>query len=197
MEYIDYFGRILNSDFLQKGDDELTMVEEAQGDEKEQRVKIVCSSSSVSKMSLYGFNALEKGTAELFPFFNQRTVGSGKAPHGLTSFCDYILLVQHVKGLFVFFLEMKRGDIGDADKQIEAATVFFDYVRQSAERIKSVNSFPDFNPELVQYRKIIISDKCSNKRGTKDNDIDDFDMNDVIQHNCHDEFRPIKYCVRN
>ncbi len=47
MEYIDYFGRILNSDFLQKGDDELTMVEEAQGDEKEQRVKIVCSSSSV------------------------------------------------------------------------------------------------------------------------------------------------------
>lgn len=197
MDYIDYFEWILNSEFLQKGDNALTMVEKAQGNEKEQKVKIVCSSSSVSKMSLYGFNALEKGTAELFPFFNQRTAGHGKAPHGLTSFCDYILLVQHTKGLFVFFLEMKRGDNGDADKQIEASTLFFDYVRQSAERIKSVNSFPDFNLELVQYRKIIISDKCSNKRGTKDNDIDDFDMNDVIQHNCHDEFRPIKYCALN
>jgi len=197
MEYIDYFEWILNSDFLQKEDNALTMVEKAQGKEKMQKVKIVCSSSSVTKMSLYGFNALEKGTAELFPFFNQRTLDPGKAPHGLTSFCDYILLVQHVKGLFVFFLEMKRGGIGDADKQIEASTMFFDYVKQSAERIKSVNSFPDFDPKLVQYRRIIISDKCSNKRGTKDNDIDDFNMNKVIIHNCHDEFRPIKYCIRN
>ncbi|MBR3492449.1 MAG: hypothetical protein IKH44_09155 [Bacteroidales bacterium] len=197
MEYIDYFEWILNSKFLQKGDDELTMIEEAQGDEKAQKVRIVSSSSSISKMRLYGFNALDKGTKDLFPFFNQRTRDPGKAPHGLTSFCDYILLVQHVKGLFVFFFEMKRGDNGDADKQIEASTMLFDYVRQSAERIKSVNSFPDFNPELVQYRRIIISEKCSNKRGTKDNDIEDFDMNDVIQHNCHDEFRPLKYCVRN
>lgn len=197
MEYIDYFEWILNSDFLQKGADALTMVEPDNGIDKEQRVNIVSNSKSISKMNLYCFNTPDKSADKLLPFFNQRTVDPNKAPHGLNSFCDYILLVQHDKGLFVFFLEMKRGDNGDADKQIEASTVFFDYVRQSAERIKSVNSFPDFDPELVQYRRIIISDKYSNKRGTKDNDIDDFDMNDVIQHNCHDVFRPIKYCIRN
>ena len=194
MEYIDYFGWILNSDFLQKGDDELTMVEEAQGGEKEQRVRIVCSSSSVSKMSLYGFNALEKGTAELFPFFNQRTVGSGKAPHGLTSFCDYILLVQHVKGLFVFFLEMKRGRHDDADKQIEASSVFFDYIVQSAERVKAENGFQDFDPQQVRYRKIVINNASSNKRITKDKDLEGLDLNSVIIHKCQSEFRPVGYC---
>ena len=201
MEYIDYFNRILNSDFLQKGGDELTMIEKAQGNEKEQRVKIVNSSSSISKMRLYGFNNFKKGTAELFPFFNQRTVDPGKVPHGLTSFCDYILLVQHVKGLFVFFIEMKREGVGDADKQIEASCTFFDFILKSAERIKSVNSFPDFNPELVRYRRIIVLETHSKKKRIKsetlDKKIKDFDMNEVIPHYCHDEFRPLPYCEHN
>lgn len=124
MEYIDYFEWILNSVFLQKGNDALTLIEPAVGENKEQRVVVKSASNSISSMKLYRFNNLEEDGKVLFPYFNQRTV-EPEAPHGLNSFCDYILLVQHVKGLFVFFLEMKRGRHDDADKQIEASSVFF------------------------------------------------------------------------
>lgn len=197
MQYIDYFEWILNSKFLQKGDDELTMIEPADGENKEQRVCIKSASRAISSMKLYGFNTPETNASKLLPFFNQRGSVEPIAPQGLLRFCDYILLVQHDKGLFVFFLEMKRGAKGNAEKQIEASTAFFDYVRQSAERIKSENSFPDFDSKQVRYRRIIISDEFSNKKGTRDNDIEDFDMDAVIQHKCHDEFRPAKYCVCN
>ncbi len=200
MEYIDYFERILNSDFLQKGDEALTMIEHDNGIDRVQKVNVVSNSNSISKMRLYCFNDFEKGTATLFPFFNQQTGGSNKAPHGLNSFCDYILLVQHNKGLFVFFLEMKRGVNGDAEKQIEAAVTLFDYILKTAVRIKSINSFPDFDAEQVRYRKIIISESHSKKRRTKETinkDLDDFDMNEVIPHKCHDEFSPVGYCERN
>lgn len=193
MEYIDYFEWILNSDFLQKGNDALTLIEPAAGENKEQRVVVKSASNSISSMKLYRFNNLEEGGKVLFPYFNQRTV-EPEAPHGLNSFCDYILLVQHVKGLFVFFLEMKRGRHDDADKQIEASTVFFDYIMQSAERIKAENGFQDFDPQQVSYRKIVINNASSNKRITKDKDLEDLDLNSVIIHRCQSEFRPVGYC---
>ena len=193
MEYIDYFEWILNSDFLQKGNDALTLIEPAAGENKEQRVVVKSASNSISSMKLYRFNNLEEGGKVLFPYFNQRTV-EPEAPHGLNSFCDYILLVQHVKGLFVFFLEMKRDRHDDADKQIEASTVFFDYIMQSAERIKAENGFQDFDPQQVSYRKIVIYNASSNKRITKDKDIEDLDLNSVIIHKCQSEFRPVGYC---
>ena len=193
MEYIDYFEWILNSDFLQKGNDALTLIEPAAGENKEQRVVVKSASNSISSMKLYRFNNLEEGGKVLFPYFNQRTV-EPEAPHGLNSFCDYILLVQHVKGLFVFFLEMKRDRHDDADKQIEASTVFFDYIMQSAERIKAENGFQDFDPQQVSYRKIVINNASSNKRITKDKDIEDLDLNSVIIHKCQSEFRPVGYC---
>ena len=193
MEYIDYFEWILNSDFLQKGNDALTLIEPAVGENKEQRVVVKSASNSISSMKLYRFNNLEEDGKVLFPYFNQRTV-EPEAPHGLNSFCDYILLVQHVKGLFVFFLEMKRGRHDDADKQIEASSVFFDYIMQSAERIKVENGFQDFDPQQVRYRKIVINNATSNKRITKDKDIEDLDLNSVIIHKCQSEFRPVGYC---
>lgn len=193
MEYIDYFEWILNSDFLQKGNDALTLIEPAAGENKEQRVVVKSASNSISSMKLYRFNNLEEGGKVLFPYFNQRTV-EPEAPHGLNSFCDYILLVQHVKGLFVFFLEMKRGRHDDADKQIEASSVFFDYIMQSAERIKAENGFQDFDPQQVKYRKVVINNASSNKRITKDKDIEDLDLNSVIIHRCQSEFRPVGYC---
>lgn len=193
MEYIDYFGWILNSDFLQKGNDALTLIEPAVGENKEQRVVVKSASNSISSMKLYRFNNLEEDGKVLFPYFNQRTI-EPEAPHGLNSFCDYILLVQHVKGLFVFFLEMKRGRHDDADKQIEASSVFFDYIMQSAERIKVENGFQDFDPQQVRYRKIVINNATSNKRITKDKDIADLDLNSVIIHKCQSEFRPVGYC---
>jgi hypothetical protein len=193
MQYIDYFEWILNSDFLQKGNDALTLIEPAVGENKEQRVVVKSASNSISSMKLYRFNNLEEDGKVLFPYFNQRTV-EPEAPHGLNSFCDYILLVQHVKGLFVFFLEMKRGRHDDADKQIEASSVFFDYIMQSAERIKVENGFQDFDPQQVRYRKIVINNATSNKRITKDKDIEDLDLNSVIIHKCQSEFRPVGYC---
>ena len=193
MEYIDYFEWILNSDFLQKGNDALTLIEPAVGENKEQRVVVKSASNSISSMKLYRFNNLEEDGKVLFPYFNQRTV-EPEAPHGLNSFCDYILLVQHVKGLYVFFLEMKRGRHDDADKQIEASSVFFDYIMQSAERIKVENGFQDFDPQQVRYRKIVINNATSNKRITKDKDIEDLDLNSVIIHKCQSEFRPVGYC---
>lgn len=193
MEYIDYFGRILNSDFLQKGNDALTLIEPAVGENKEQRVFVKSASNSISSMKLYRFNNLEEDGKVLFPYFNQRTV-EPEAPHGLNSFCDYILLVQHVKGLFVFFLEMKRGRHDDADKQIEASSVFFDYIVQSAERVKAENGFQDFDPQQVRYRKIVINNASSNKRITKDKDLEGLDLNSVIIHKCQSEFRPVGYC---
>lgn len=193
MQYIDYFEWILNSDFLQKGNDALTLIEPAVGENKEQRVVVKSASNSISSMKLYRFNNLEEDGKVLFPYFNQRTV-EPEAPHGLNSFCDYILLVQHVKGLFVFFLEMKRGRHDDADKQIEASSAFFDYIMQSAERIKVENGFQDFDPQQVRYRKIVINNATSNKRITKDKDIEDLDLNSVIIHKCQSEFRPVGYC---
>lgn len=193
MQYIDYFEWILNSDFLQKGADALTMFEPADSEHEEQRVSIKYNSSLILAVKLYCFNTPETNGEKMFPFFNQSSEPP-KAPKDLNRFCDYILLVQHVKGLYVFFLEMKRGDTDDADKQIEAASIFFDYIRWSAERIKVENGFPDFDANQIQYRKIIIKEERSNKRMTKDNEIEGFDMKVVNLHKCHSEFRPIAYC---
>lgn len=193
MREIDYLEWILNSDLLQKGADALTMVEPAIGDNKEQRVTIVNSSASISKMSLYCFNTSETNAEKILPFFNKSKVDP-KAPRGLVCFCDYILLVQHNKGLFVFFLEMKRGMHRDASKQIDASSVFFDYVLKSAERIKAENGCQDFDSKQVRYRRIVINEEYSNKKVTKDKDLEDADMDSVLIHKCHSEFRPIGYC---
>lgn len=194
MEYIDYLGRILNEKFLQKGADALTMVEPADGVYKEQKVNIKNASRTISGMKLYGFNTPETNASNLFPFFNQQSV-EPEAPHGLISFCDYILLVQHDKGLFVFFMELKRGRHEKAAKQIEASSTFFDYVLQSAERIKIENGFPDFDASQIKYRKIIINEEFCNKHTTKPKDVrEGFNMDGVILHKCYNEFRPIDYC---
>ncbi len=65
---------------------------------------------------------------------------------------------------------------------------------QSAERIKVENGFQDFDPQQVRYRKIVINNATSNKRITKDKDIEDLDLNSVIIHKCQSEFRPVGYC---
>ena len=193
MQEIVYIERILNSDFLQKGDGAFTMVEPSDLLHDEQRVDIKNDTRSILDMKLYCFNTADKNVNNLFPFFNQRSV-EPKAPEGLNRFCDYILLVQHIKGLFVFFLEMKRGDTDGADKQIEASCTFFDFILQSAERIREENGLPDFDSNKVQFRRIIIKEERSNKRMTKDNEVENFDLEAVNLHKCHSEFRPVAYC---
>ena len=192
-QYIDYFGRILNENFLQTGRDSLTMIEPADSLHEEQRVCIKHNSKSILDMKLYCFNTQDNNVKNLFPFFNQSSI-EPKAPEGLNSFCDYILLVQHIDGLYVFFLEMKRGVTGGADKQIGASCTFFDFILKSAERIKEENGFPEFDARQIKYRKLIIKEDRCNKRITKNKDVENLDLNAVNIHACYKEFRPIHYC---
>lgn len=195
MEYIDYLGRILNEKFLQKDADDLTMIEPANGVYKEQRVSIKNASRTISDMKLYRFNTPDTDAVNMFPFFNQHTAGPHKAPHGLLSFCDYILLVQHDSGLYVLFVELKRGRHEGAEKQLEASSTFFDYVLQTANRIKAENGFSDFDATQVKCRKIIINEEFCNKHTTKPKDVrEGSDMDGIILHKCYNEFRPIDYC---
>lgn len=195
MEYIDYLGRILNEKFLQKDADDLTMIEPANGVYKEQRVSIKNASRTISDMKLYRFNTPDTNAVNMFPFFNQHTAGPHKAPHGLLSFCDYILLVQHDSGLYVLFVELKRGRHEGAEKQLEASSTFFDYVLQTANRIKAENGFSDFDATQVKCRKIIINEEFCNKHTTKPKDVrEGSDMDGIILHKCYNEFRPIDYC---
>lgn len=191
MQDIDYLERILNSDFLQKGADALTMVEPADSLHEEQRVEIKCDVRDVLDKKLYCFNSTEIKEG-LFPFFNNKK----SAPKDLNRFCDYILLVQHVNGLFVFFLEMKRGTTDGADEQINASCTFFDFILESAERIKEKNDYAEFDSSLIKdrYRKIIIKEERSNKRRTKRNDVENLDLKAINTHKCYNDFRPVDYC---
>lgn len=193
MQYIDYIEWILNSKFLQKGDDAMTMIEPADLLHEEQRVDIKNDTKSIIDMKLYCFNTSDKNVKHLFPFFNQSHI-KPTAPESLNCFCDYILLVQHINGLFVFFLEMKRGDVDGADKQIEASCTFFDFILKSAERIKGDNGFSEFDVNKIKYRKLIIREDHCNKRITKDKDVENLDLDSVNIHKCYKDFRPACYC---
>ena len=191
MSDIDYIDWILNSDLLLNKDG-LTMIEPADADNDEHVVSIHNASNAIKDMKLYSFNTAEK----LLPFFNQRWEDP-KAPKDLHSFSDYALLVQHDDGLFVFIIEMKRGRHEDAEKQIYASESFFDFVLQSAMRIKDENGYSGFDANQVRYRRIVIVEEHSNKKMTKDKDIDIMDMDSVMLHKCYKEFRPVGYCKRN
>ena len=197
MQDIEYLGRIINVDYLLTGENALTMVEAADRGNRlsEQRVVVQKSSQCIKDMKLYCFNAPKE--TPLLPFFNQNTADPNKAPEGLLKFCDYILLVQHEKGLFVFLLEMKRGTTEGADEQLEASKVFFEFVLKSAERIKKENGHNDFSSEKIFFRQIVLQDNCSNKRLTKPKDIRDLTSEDLekpILVKCSTTFRPMDYC---
>ena len=117
MQEIVYIERILNSDFLQKGDGAFTMVEPSDLLHEEQRVDIKNDTRSILDMKLYCFNTADKNVNNLFPFFNQRSV-EPKAPEGLNRFCDYILLVQHIKGFTIMIIIPKMVCLPNANNRI-------------------------------------------------------------------------------
>ncbi len=191
MQTIDYLANIINSHYLS---DDMVMVEPACGALPEQRVEVRNISRNITGMKLYQFSRQDKEDAAHLPFFNKNGDGDNKAPNGLNKFCDYILLVQHTDGLYVFLLEMKRGTNEGAKIQLEASKCFFDYILQSADRIKGQNCWTNLNTQNVYYRRIEIKEEHSNKKTTKPNDIENMDMDDFIQHRCSDVFKPIYYC---
>lgn len=191
METINYLAKIINHHYLSN---DLVMVEPARDGMPEQRVEVKIISRSISDMKLYQFSGQDKEDAAHIPFFNKIGDGDSKPPKGLNKFCDYILLVQHTNGLYVFLLEMKRGTNEGAKMQLEASKCFFDYILRSAERIKKLNGWTDLNTDDIHYRRIEIKADCSNKRTTKHKDIETMDLDGFMQHHCQNEFRPIDYC---
>lgn len=189
MQTIDFLANIISSRYLS---DDMVMVEPAHDGLPEQRVEVKNISNNILDMKLYQFQ--DKEEAAHIPFFNKIGDGDSKPPTGLNKFCDYILLVQHTNGLYVFLLEMKRRTNEGYEMQLEASKCFFDYILRSAERIQELNGWEDLNTDDVHYRRIEIKEDHSNKRTTKRKDIEINDLDGLMQHHCQNEFRPIDYC---
>ena len=128
MSEYELLCRILDNDFIvpnqnwlieNKGTPQLKM----------QQVKINNAGRKHLAYTLYRFD-LEK--QNFLPFFNKKN----NSPEGLRKFCDYILLVETSNKSYVILIEMKRGDVGSADKQLKASECFIEYIYNSAERLQ-------------------------------------------------------------
>jgi len=110
--------------------------------------------------TLYRYDQKEQGPL-FFPFFNNTHEGENgpvkcSAPDGLLKFCDYILLAEKNKILYVLLLEMKSGGNGDAYKQLDSSAVFMEYVKNTAVRISVANDYLNFTARNVKVRKVVL-----------------------------------------
>lgn len=196
MREIEFIQRILNSRLRIPGD-VLEMVEEAVDDLCEQRILISTNRSSViSKVELYSFNGQFGRPNILLSFFNQNNDGQDKSPKLLNSFCDYVILLETCDFIpLIYFVEMKRGAPEHAKEQLAASRCFFDYVLRTAERIKDVNGYQDFDSKIIQFRMINIRETLSNKLTTRREDIqrDKFDEMLIHRHYRTSSFDPALY----
>lgn len=110
--------------------------------------------------TLYRFDLEEK---EFLQFFNR----TDEAPEGLRKFCDYVLLVEAGGKSYVLLVEMKRGSLGDAEKQLNASECFINFLYNSAERLQRDFDGSEFNRSSVVLRKIKLKECKSNKLTTK------------------------------
>ena len=77
-------------------------------------------------------------------------------PTGLLKFCDYILLAAVNEKLYFVLVEMKSGTNAGANQQLDASKIFFDYVKASAERIKVLCGYEDFDSRNIILRKVLL-----------------------------------------
>lgn len=115
--------------------------------------------------NLYRFDLDEK---EFLCFFNK----TDNSPEGLRKFCDYVLLVKHDGKTFILLIELKRGDISGADKQLRASEVFIEFLHKTAERLHQDFGDFSFNRKNIVLRKIIVKEVKSNKSGTQGTRVD-------------------------
>lgn len=97
------------------------------------------------------------------PFFNKGfddekkgVVIDNPTPSGLLKFCDYIILAAICEKLYVILVEMKSGANAGARLQLAASETFFDYVKASAERIKTLCGYDDFDTRNIILRKVLL-----------------------------------------
>ena len=153
---------ILSDEFL--ADSQNVMVERKEDAHKAQRVNIDDGKRAFIR-NLYRFDLEEK---EFLNFFDK----TDNSPEGLRKFCDYVLLVKHKEKTFVLLIELKRGEITGADKQLKASEVFIEFLNKTAERLHRDFGNFDFNRRNIVLRKIIIKEVKSNKTETKGTRID-------------------------
>lgn len=77
-------------------------------------------------------------------------------PAGLRKFCDYILLATVNDKLYVILVEMKSGKPAGATQQLAASKTFIDYIKASAERIKSLCDCDEFDSKKIILRKVLL-----------------------------------------
>lgn len=114
----------------------------------------------VDDYKLYRYD-LEK--RDFLPFFNKECddtkrgiVAVNPTPTGLLKFCDYILLATVNDKLYVILVEMKSGANAGAGQQLAASKTFIDYIKASAERIKILCGYNDFDARKIILRKVLL-----------------------------------------
>ncbi|MDR1810594.1 MAG: hypothetical protein LBR34_09390 [Prevotella sp.] len=121
---------------------------------------------------LYRFDPDKDG--DIFPFFERTT--------GLKMICDYILIVEIKEKIYCLLIELKSGISSYAKKQLEASSIFMNYILNSAERIGC-------KIENHQIRKIRISGiKSKGKRATKPKELE-YDKDSYAEYNITGDFR--------
>ena len=154
---------IISDEFLAVSQDIMTETKEAT-QKVAQRVHIDDGKRGLIR-NLYRFDLDEK---EFLCFFNK----TDNSPEGLRKFCDYVLLVKHDGKTFILLIELKRGDISGADKQLRASEVFIEFLHKTAERLQQDFGDFSFNRKNIVLRKIIVKEVKSNKSGTQGTRVD-------------------------
>lgn len=100
---------------------------------------------------------------DFLPFFNKEhddelrgVVAVNPTPTALLKFCDYILLAAVNDKLYVILVEMKSGTNAGANQQLAASKTFIDYIKASAERIKTLCGCDDFDSRNIIIRKVLL-----------------------------------------
>lgn len=153
IEY-DLFTRMLSQDFLSSDQHKM--------DELKQDGAHTCDivDKGVDHYMMYRYD-LDK--CDFLPFFNKvhddparGIVVDNPTPTGLRKFCDYILLASANEKLYVILVEMKSGINTGALQQLDASKTFIDYLKASAERIKTICGYDDFDTKNIILRKVLL-----------------------------------------
>ena len=149
MREFELYTRILNPTFV--SDNQTCMKEEKANHE----VKLI--TQGIDEYRLYRFD-LDSSAADFLCFFNKNhSAGSGvQGLKDLNRFCDYVLLAQKKDKLYVFIFELKSGKNEGAVKQLRATELFMDYIKGTAERIKEVNGFDQFDAKNIITKKVVL-----------------------------------------
>lgn len=153
IEY-ELFTKMLSWDFLSTDQHKM--------EEPKQAGAHTCSivDKGVDLYKAYRYDFEER---DFLPFFNKEyndeergIVTENPTPTGLLKFCDYIILAAVNEKLYIVLVEMKSGTNAGANLQLDASKAFIDYVKASAERIKALCGYEDFNSRNIIIRKVLL-----------------------------------------